>query len=131
VAIAVAMLTACSTDTTPTISVVFNHSGEVIEPPLDGVRRVWTHKHALAAITKGQLDGRTRVWFGSYQGQPAWLAVTDNASVAIPGPPPAGGGKGIGEGFTHAGSLRSLAGEEKCGWRCQTKIINRVRRPGP
>jgi hypothetical protein len=86
-----ATLAACSSDATPTITVVFNHSGEVIEPPLEGIKRVWTHKHALAVITKGQSDGRTRAWFGSYQGKPAWLAITDNASVAIPGPQKNGG----------------------------------------
>jgi hypothetical protein len=75
-------LVACTHDTTPTITVVFNHAGEVVEPPLDGVNPRFTHKQALDAITKGQLQGHTRVWFGSYQGKPAWLAVTTGVPFA-------------------------------------------------
>lgn len=46
----------------------------------------WSHKQALAVITKGDPDGgKTHAWFGYYQGHPGWLAITNDAHLAIPG----------------------------------------------
>ncbi|HVV37080.1 MAG TPA: hypothetical protein VHC63_10795 [Acidimicrobiales bacterium] len=78
--VCVAAMAACARETDSgvgvPIRVVFNHDGEVVEPPIASVARRWTHKQALAAVTHEFPDGTTQVWFGSYQGKPAWLAIT-------------------------------------------------------
>jgi hypothetical protein len=89
-ALAFAALTlgACSHDATPReLALVYNHHGFVMEPPPpDSAPAKWSHKEALKQITKGNPDGdKTHAWFGYYQGHPAWLAITNNAQLAIPG----------------------------------------------
>ncbi|HVT76219.1 MAG TPA: hypothetical protein VHD87_04250 [Acidimicrobiales bacterium] len=103
IAAAVVMVTvlgACAGDSSPTaaprstststslpagyLHVVFNDEQIVVEPAPDGVRARWTAAEALAAVEQNGFfrEGRTRVWFGSYAGQPAWLAITDGLVVA-------------------------------------------------
>ncbi|HVT76220.1 MAG TPA: hypothetical protein VHD87_04255, partial [Acidimicrobiales bacterium] len=94
--VCVAAMAACARETDSgvgvPIRVVFNHDGEVVEPPTASVAPRWTHKQALAAVTHEFPDGTTQVWFGSYQGKPAWLAITESTAIAIPGTHTAGRG---------------------------------------
>jgi hypothetical protein len=88
--VAFLMLVACNHSEAPAVlTLVYNHFGFVMEPaPVGSAPPRWSHKQALAAITKGDPDGdKTRTWFGYYQGHPAWLAITNNALLAIPAPP--------------------------------------------
>jgi hypothetical protein len=57
--------------------VVFNHNGEIVEPPPEGAAAKWSAHEAKSVITSRSPEGRTRVWFGSYHGGAAWLAITD------------------------------------------------------
>jgi hypothetical protein len=66
------------------IKLVFNDEGIVVEPPFDRSERRWTREQAAAAIRRNAFfNTRTpRVWFGTFQGQPAWLAIETGLRVA-------------------------------------------------
>jgi hypothetical protein len=95
------------------LKVVFNDEGIVVEPPLAGVQRQWTRGEAIAAIKKVDFftAATPRVWFGTYQGQSAWLAIESGLRVA---PSHGRGGRGFhvgvfADGVRPAKALSGLA----------------------
>ncbi|MEY2473188.1 MAG: hypothetical protein QOK28_2517 [Actinomycetota bacterium] len=63
---------------------MFDHEQIVMTPAFEHQPRAWARDQARAAVRQAPLFKGTspRVWFGNYEGAPAWLAITDGLTLA-------------------------------------------------